>query len=432
MGSVISPSDVLAGLPVFREVFWAEAHDEAQQFIGDPVWVRRRLVALFLLSDRVIFHPSYLWRSDVTRALFFRDFWPLFHSGYAAAILGDSPSTEDYIIDRFARLEDVAGEGIITSEASNYHRNWENIEEEAPMVDARFSGANAGIYTGFRGSKDRRLRSLIGEDLSDDGQPGTLRSELLSQGCVPNGPGTMNVVADYLQNWVLSASFVSRESLMHIAAQNGVCAGRAQDRLSVRLLDLYLRSNVASEVEVPFLQTLQHHFDPYDPAIFELYLQATFGKHLYGVVFEDANSLTLSRMIEELKSDPGWLATRELYFASLTQLNQAWLANSAVRTWYLRYVLSVEDRQFATMVWRRLKFTVLGVIFGVIGFPTLQLTIGTLGGLGGLGLTLWELARGVLGASEELQTLNRHLLRRKMRNALRREGVFLLRLRGVN
>jgi hypothetical protein len=116
------------------DVFWAEAHDEVQSLISDKMWLRRRLIAIFLLSNKIIIHPSYIWRSDITRSAIFHSYKFLFSSTTASLILGDSLDVESYIFNRLHKLGDQAKHGVLSLEFKNYVRNMRNI----PLVKIIF------------------------------------------------------------------------------------------------------------------------------------------------------------------------------------------------------------------------------------------------------------------------------------------------------
>lgn len=399
-----------------EEVFWGEAHDEAQEIVSSTEWLRRRLICLFALSDTLIFHPSYIWRSDVTRNFVLKSFSPLFTPEFSALILGDAPSVEGYIFDRYKRLRYASKYGPTSIETLNYHRNLANIAIDAPRVDNILTFSNA-IYTGLQGSRDKRLRELLSTDLSDAAgfDSSSLRSLIIQLEGDNRTEHEVHGYCDSLQLWVKDSPFVSREAMIQYMEEIGLKTAAHSSKVKIRLLYLYLKSNVTSKVEVPFLRSMEHAFDKYHPRVFEMFFQSLIGRKLFHHLYYTVDNRTLSYILHEIKTEPAWLSSRNLYLASISKLNSAISANHQLAGIFMKTVAYSEYKPIAVNLAQKARWILLAVMFDAMSFDLFSGFWSTIGTLGSAGLTIWEIAKEIKPTMDALRSTNRQIISQKLK-----------------
>lgn len=404
-----------------HQVFWAESHDEAQRLVADSSWIRRRLLALFLLSDKLIFHPSYIWRSTQTRQAIVSEFAELFVPEYASIILGDSHNIEHYINDRFAKLESVSRNGGFSTEFENYKSHWQQITEDVPRLDSLFRNERNCTYRGLTESKDARFRRLLQYDLSDDAASATrsVRRSIVEVASRCNKRNLASDCCNELQQWAKFSTFVSREALIQYLKERGLPEVATSRELAESLLQVYLRANVDTLVDVPFLRRLDHTFDPYDPDLFEAFLKTLLGRKLFVTLYYQLSPPKSANFISDLKREEDWLMSRELYLSVLGQLSAHFKHELIRHPFMVNQVVRPEHHIVYAQLWQRMRMLLLITAVGAASFTAIQSEASSLGiGAGTIALVLGT-TRAIRIALRELKMSSRSRLREKLRVSIR-------------
>jgi hypothetical protein len=303
----------------YDQVFWAEAHDDVQQLNLSRDWKRKRIVTLFLVSNKVLFHPSYLWRSSSTHTIVFNRMKGLFVPDYTRIILGRAKSVEDYIL---TRIDSLSGSEYSVLELQKYNDNFRDIADNVPDLDALFSDKSSQ-YGATIGSRDNLFRRALAHELSFGSIHYLRRTIAVAVENATGEPCPQNLF-DSLIEWVNTSAFVSHEALvLQIQKITGFPISYFES-VKLHALNIYLSSTVGPDVQVPFERKFNHLFDsqsnhlfdPLDPNIFFYYLEILLGKKIYGHYFEDLDWNKLVKITIILKEEPLWLRARDLYLTN--------------------------------------------------------------------------------------------------------------------
>lgn len=352
-----------------KMVLWAEAHDEAQQLMREYSAIRLRLICQFMLSDKLIFHPSYVWRSDLTKKLVLQDFNQLFIPEFSEAILGGNSSPSKYLGDRISRLQDTTESP--TSELINYKRNLPYIENEVKILDAHFSDS-VGAYPRLRFGVEAVFREIVAGDLYGEGDrenTRTLAYTIRDAEHSNKSPKEIDEGLQYLADWTMAAPLFSRE-LMIDQMDNRIHfqQAAASQKVTSRLMHLYFRSNVLPDTEVPFLRHINGLFDPYDHHTFFNFLNVVLGDRLCRKFLWGVPAKKQSELIGHLKKSPEWLIARRAYFDLTECMNMATTGCREDLYARLQLLLDKEKRQRALAVVTTAKNTAVNGALKSKGF----------------------------------------------------------------
>jgi hypothetical protein len=339
-----------------KSVFWAESHDEAQLVRRDAKYPRNRLITIFLLSEKLIFHPSYIWRSDTTRFFIYEDYSNLFVPEFASIILGDSKNVEDYILDRLLKVKIPFNDGTFSQEHHNYQKNIRKIPNDAQIIDKLFSivtpkGKKRGVYTGLkRASKDRGFRKILSRSLmvNPNRIEENLRDKIVRSARKFSKSAEANDFCNEMKSWAIDKNnFFSREAFIDQSKNYFVHDVVNEKIVLEELLNTYFSSNVGEDIDIPFLLDYQKLFDPYNPKLFRMFFASIFGRDTAKAFF-DYMSPQQQTAIIMLKQKESWNNLINEYFSVLNQVNKLYFEDKEL--FYLLsnlYFLSQEPYKIA-------------------------------------------------------------------------------------
>lgn len=370
----------------YEKVFWAEAHDDVQQLNLSRDWRRKRIVTLFLVSNKVLFHPSYLWRSSATHSIVFNKLNKLFIPDYSEIILGQAKSVEDYILTRVESLRRSSSESPVP-EKQKYDASWSDINKNVPYLDEIFSDKNSQ-YGATVGNRDNLFRNALTHELRF-GDVRYLRWKITSVVEKATSRPCPLSLFDTLIEWAQSSDFVSHEALvLEIAKITGLPLSYF-DHVKLDALNIYLSSTMGSDVQVPFLLKSNQLFDPLDPDVFFFYLRVILGEKIYKTHIVDLDWNGLIKLVIALKEENLWLEARQLYLNALNEYSEK-LSSDMIKI----RLLQVAYKDYMPFLYANLnksRIELLGVLFGVVGIDAITGLLQGIGMIGGLSVGLIDM-----------------------------------------
>jgi len=316
-------------------VFLPEADDDYQKMAtADAAWLLERVCCYLLLADRIVVHPAYLWQSNLTNNLFFRDLCGLLSGQNVAMLLGEWNTTEDYIKARMDRLNPRTLQQTVP-EYLQYKRWGETLIDQARLVDHVFPAQGQVFVTG----RDPKFRALLDRDLAPNIDPQSTRAQLSRHIRMHKLALDFETETTKLQEFVRSSRVVSVDTFSLRLAKAGFLELCYSQPFRKRLLNLYYHANLDERIRAPGLRVIGDPVvDAFDAEVFWAAFDRLFGNSARTGLLS-ADSPAAMTVVMRLAESQEWREFRVVYFTVLDELEQAlwWNARLLGKTIEERY-----------------------------------------------------------------------------------------------
>lgn len=281
---------------------------------GQSSRVFESFLAYYLLTDKLLIHPLYLWQSSVALQIFNKDFSSLITPNNVKFVLDDNESISDYVFNRIRILNSTENKYNITlNELGNYKRISKNeIIDYCNRLDRKFT-KNSGSYNIT--SKDKRFRELILSDLRIKSYQGSSLYSLLWRIRSDNQISEKSL--DQKVNMIINLigdknNLISCDTLKYYFINLGFDF-RSLDFVNSRLRDLMVYSHYDGNVIVPSRLNKHAENDFFNTKIFLHVTNELIGDKIIQKLFGLKWTEQLGIIIE-LKNDDIFMKYIDNYF----------------------------------------------------------------------------------------------------------------------